>query len=151
MALSMATAIAQVAALVRQVTGMERVYSEADSDENAIPSALSEFPCALVYSGPDTAPYILSTGQHRHSYEVWIDLFQGGGDVGERVSSILPFTDLLIEKFVGNVALGGRVNSCLYRGQDGLAAMEWSGASYTGRRIKLEISEQATATPAFGS
>jgi len=152
MALSISTTLAQIRDLVDQVTGMERVYAPSETDANAIPPALNELPCAMVLPGPTTGSgYILVSGNHRHTYEVKIQVFEGGGDIGSRAASVLPFVDLILEKFVANVTLGNRVNSCVVKGHGGLVGLEYGGIVYTGYEITLEISEQASATVATGA
>jgi len=152
MSLSMLTTVAQVRALVAEITEMARVFAASETDENRLPSGISEFPCAVIYPGPDLGSgYILSAGQHRHTYEVIIDVFEAGADIGERAASVLPMVDRIIEKFSGNVTLGNRVNSCIYQGQGGFTGMTYGGGEYTGYRITLRVSEQASATPAIGS
>lgn len=150
MALSQATVLAQIRDLVAAVTGMVRVYAAGETDENAIPAALNELPCAMVIPGP-TVQYILMMGQHRHTYDVKIQVFEGGGDIGSRVNTVLPFVDAIIEKFAVNVTLGNRANSCLFKANGGLVGLEYGVVTYTGYEITLEVSEQATAAPATGS
>ena len=104
----------------------------------------------MVIPGP-TAQYILMMGQHRHTYDVKIQVFEGGGDIGSRVNTVLPFVDLIIEKFAVNVTLGNRANSCLFKACGGLVGLEYGGITYTGYEITLEVSEQATAAPAIGA
>ena len=150
MPISAATTIARIRTLIAEVTDMERVFAASESDENAIPMSINEFPAALVYPGA-TDQYILHTGQHRHTYEVIIQVLEAGADVGERAAAVLPFVDRILEKLVGNVTLGGRVNSCLITGNSGFSKLEYAGGEYLGYEITLTISEQATASPAAGS
>lgn len=153
MALSMLTTIAQVRDLLDEVTGIERIFAPSENDGNKIPDALGEFPSVVVLPGPDTGSgYILSAGQHRHTYEVKVLVFcRQGGDLGESAYQALPLVDAIIEKFVGNVTLGGRANSCIFRRQSGFSTLEYAGIDYLGWEITLEVSEQASATPAAGA
>ncbi len=152
MALSTITALAQIRDLIAEITGIQRVYSPSETDANAIPPSLTEFPCVIVNKGPDQE-YILTVGQHRHTYLVTIQIFESGPDLGARSASVLPYLDALLEKFVGNVTLGGRVNHCirLSNGDGGLVGLDYGGTLYTGYQITFQISEQAAATPAAGS
>lgn len=151
MALSQTTVISRVRTLVAELTGMERVYAASEDDDNAIPSAFREFPCAAVFPGPTSGEYLLAQGQQRHTYLVKVQVFQAGADIGERAAAVLPFVDLLIGKFELNVALGGRANSCTFTRCSGFVTLEYAGADYLGYEIDLEVSEQASAAPAYGS
>ena len=150
MALSQSTVLAQIRDLVAGVTGMVRVYAAGETDANAIPASIQEWPAALILPGP-TTEYILMGGGQRHSYDVKVQVLQAGGDIGSRVTDVLPFVDRIISKFESNVTLGNRANSCLFAGSSGLQGMEYNGKEYTGYEITLRVSEQATATPATGS
>src|SRR3990167_3792956 len=111
MALSTSTVIAQIRDLVATVSGINRVYAASETDENAIPPALNELPCAMVFYDTLIA-YLLSAGQHRHTYQVRVDIFVSGGDIGARVVAALPMVDRTLELFALNVTLGNRCNSC---------------------------------------
>src|SRR3990167_4473500 len=87
-ALSQSTVLAQIRDLVATVTGMVRVYAAGETDENAIPASIQEWPAALILPGP-TLEYITLT--NRHTYEVIVQVLQAGGDIGERVTDALPF------------------------------------------------------------
>lgn len=151
MTLSMTAAVNAIATLVRDTDGIAAAYSAGEMNQNAIPQALNgPFPCALVFPGQDTSPYILVQGQHRHTYEVTVQVFMSNQDMGSRMVALAPLTDALLEQFIGHVQLGGAVNSCLYRRQSGLVRLEYGGNEYTGVEITLEVSEQATALPASG-
>lgn len=151
MALSQSTTIAQVRDLVAEITAIKRIYAPSENDDNRLPAALNEFPAVLVLPGP-TLEYVLSAGQHRHTYEVKVSVFcNQGGDLGESAYQALPLVDAIIEKFTGNVTLGGRVNSNLFGKSSGFAALEYNGLEYIGWEITLRVSEQAAATPAVGS
>lgn len=150
MALSQSTVIAQIRDLVATVSGINRVYAASETDENTIPPALNEFPCAMIMPGPTTT-YLLQGGGHRHTYDVRIQVFEGGGDIGSRVATVLPFVDALIEKFAVNVSLGARANSCIFARSSGLSGLDYGGKTYTGYEVTLSVSEQALATPAPGS
>ncbi|HXG36522.1 MAG TPA: hypothetical protein VNL15_06110 [Dehalococcoidia bacterium] len=146
----MSAVIAQIRDLVDEVTDMERVYAPSETDSNAIPLALNEFPCALVFPGP-TLEYILSNGGHRHIYQVKVQVIEGSALVSERAASVLPFVDRIIEKFAVNVTLGSRANSCIFETQSGFVGLEYGGIDYLGYEITLRVSEQAAASPAIGS
>lgn len=150
MTLSMAATVAQIRDLVAEVTTFERVYGEAETDGNALPASISQLPAAIVFAG-NSIEYILSAGQHRHTYEVEIWLFiRAAGLEGNALSSLVAY-QALIEKFVGNVALGSRANSCVFRRQEGPNNEEYGGQVYLVRKLVLEVSEQASAAPAVGS
>lgn len=150
MALSMLTSIARIRVLVAEVTGMKRVFASSETDSNRVPAAFNELPCALVLSGA-TLEYILMQPQHRHTYEVRVQIFESGPDIGTRVNTVLPFVDAIIEKFAVNVGLGGRVNSCIFDRQQGLVGLEYGGIEYTGYEIILRVSEAALANAAIGA
>lgn len=149
MPLSMVATVSRIRELVEEITGLERVYAASETDENAIPLALNEFPCAVVYPG-NTLDYSLSSGGQRHTYEVHVLFFEAGMDLGERAAGIMPMVDLLIQKFEANVAMGGVANRVLFRRQNGLSTLDFGGGSYTGYDCLLEVSEQAIAAPAAG-
>jgi hypothetical protein len=157
MALSLTTTIGQIRDLVEAVTGLAAVYAPSETDGNRVPAAFNDLPCALVLPGPSLA-YILSSGQHRHTYEVKVQIFEApGGDTGEAANTILPMIDALIEKFAVNVGLanaGGanpRANSCIFSRHSGYVGMEYGGITYLGFEVILDVSEQASATPALGT
>ncbi len=150
MALSTATVIGQIRDLVAEVTDMERVYAASETDVNAIPPAINEYPAALVYPGA-TDVYMIGQGAHRHTYDVNIQVLQGGADVGTRAATVLPFVDRIIEKFAVNVTLGNRANSCVFSRSSGFSTLEYAGIAYLGYEITLSVSEQASASPAGGS
>lgn len=153
MTLSMATVVSHIRDLIAEITEFQRVYAASETGDNGIPMALRQFPCAVVFPGPDVGNgYILSGGQHRHTYEVKVHIYEAGALTAERAAAVLPMVDLVIEKFSGNVTLGNRANSCIYRRQSGLAVLDsFGGGEYTGYEVVLEVSEQATATPAGGN
>ena len=151
MALQQTVVLSQVRALVAECTGLERVYGASETDANAIPEAALQFPCAFVVPGP-TTEYILSAGQHRHTYNVVIQILnQPGMFSGQSYATLAPYVDMVIEKFTGNVALGGRANSCLFQGSSGIQMFPSGDVEFPGIEITLRVSEQAAATPAFGS
>ncbi len=157
MALSMTNVVAQIRDLVAGVTGLQAVYAPSETDGNRLPLALNDLPCAMVLPGP-SLEYLLSAGQHRHTYEVKIQIFESpGGDVGEATNAILPMVDRVIEKFAGNVALAdsdgsnGRANSCVFARHSGFVGLEFGDLPYVGYEVTLVVSEQASATPAPGS
>ena len=148
MALSQSTVLTQIRDLVASVTGMVRVYAAGETDENAIPASIQEWPAALIIPGP-TLEFVTLT--NRHTYEVTVQVLEAGGDLGERVTTVLPFVDRIIALFHQNVTLGARANSCVFKRSSGLVGLEYGGIPYTGYEITLEVSEQATGTPAAGS
>ena len=157
MGLSMSTAIAQIRDLVAEVTGLTAVYAPSETDGNRLPVALNDLPCAIVLPGP-TRQYILSAGQHRHTYAVIINIYEAlGADIGDASNVILPMGDGMIEKFAVNVGLADadgsdpRANSCLFESSSGFQELEYSGIPYIGYVITLRVSEQASAAPVLGS
>lgn len=150
MALSQQTVLGTIRGLVQDLTGLARCYGQGEVDENRIPPGGLECPCAIVCAG-QTIEYILTSGGQRHTYYVRILLFEDGPDAGERAAAIAPFVDLIIAKFALNVALGGDANYALFDACDGFGNMQWGEVDYLGTEIRLRVSEQATATPAYGS
>lgn len=151
MTLSMNDTIAKIRDLVATVTGMEHVYAASESNENSIPDALQDFPAALVFPGADTGDgYVLNNGWEEHTYEVIIQVLQGGPDPGARVNTVLPFVNRIVALFAGNVALGGLVSYCMYAHQSGLAKLDYGDVEYDGYEIVLEVQESAAVTPAVG-
>lgn len=149
MAISQEAAIKQIAALVRSITGLRAVYSSADSDANALPAALNgPFPCAIVYPGDDIE-YILTQPHHRHTYQVTVQLYQTGQDVGQRAVSVQPFIGLVLAKLALNVT-GSFWNSCVYERSSGLSRLEYAGLEYTGFELTLKVSEEAVISAAAG-
>lgn len=156
MALSQTAVVSQVRRLVAEVGGVAAAYAASERGEWGIPAALNEFGeqgevCALVYPGA-TESYLLGQGAHRHTYEVVIQVFAAGGELGDRIADAMQYTDRLIEKFATNVALGGAggTNSAVFSRCSGLIKLEYAGLSYSGIEVALRVSEQATATPAYG-
>ena len=156
MALSQADVLSKLRLVIEEVTGLKRVYGQAETDGNRIPPTIPECPAAVVMAGP-TLEYILQPGGQRHTYEVRVLLFQDGADIGERAAVIAPLVDSLIATFVGHVTLGGLVNHVRFVRSDGFGTISWgtrndgSPREYLGTEITLEVSEQATASPAAGS
>lgn len=151
MALSMATTIAQIRDLVATVTGMNHVYAASEDDDNGLPDVLGEFPCALIFPGGDTEPYVINNGTHEHTYAVMIQVLQDGSEPGAKAKNVLPFVDRIIETFSVNVTLGGRATYCLFERQSGFVELEYGGETFLGYEVVLEVKEVATASPAVGS
>ncbi|MGI8423583.1 MAG: hypothetical protein ACR2NO_05650 [Chloroflexota bacterium] len=151
MSLQQTVVLGRVRALVQECTGMERVYGVSESDENAMPEAAVQFPCAFVLPGA-TTEYILSSGQHRHTYQVLVQILnQPGMSTGQAYAVLAPYVDRVIEKFAGNVTLGTRANICVFEGSSGMRLFESGDVSIPGIEITLRTSEQAAATPAIGA
>lgn len=152
MALSMTTAIGRVRELVAGVSGVMIAYAEGETGAYRLPEALNAFPCAIVMKG-ETQGYILTQGGHRHTYEIRIIVLDGRAQLGDRAANVLAILDALFPLFVGNVALGARVNSCVIARSSGLDGFAWGAADviYTGHELVLLISEQGSASPAVGS
>ena len=150
MAISMSAAITQIAALVRGVNGIKHVYDEASNDINRLPGAINEFPAVMVFAGP-TLAYDFSNGQQRHTYEIKVQLYEGGPDLGERAAGVVGFVDQIITLMAVNATLGGRVNYCEFRRQSGLAGLPLGAIEYTGTEVVLEVSEQGSQIPATGA
>lgn len=149
--LSQTAVCAQVRDLVAQVTAMEHVYAASENDENSIPNVIQDFPAAIVFPGGDVGDgYEIGNNWHEHTYEVIVQIMQGGPEPGERVATVLPFVNRIIELFTGNVTLGGRVAYCFFSHQSGLAKLDYGGEEYDGYVIVLEVQESAAATPAVG-
>lgn len=150
MAIDQAAALNKIRDLIAGVEGLRVVYSAASADAGTrIPMALNVLPCAMVIPG-ETQQYILSAGQHRHTYEVMVQVFAAGADSGLASSVAAPMPDRIIGVLMENVALGGLVNSCLFERSGGLRELEYGGGVYRGYEIWLRVSEQASAAPAYG-
>lgn len=151
MALSQYTALARIRDLIDEVADFERVYAATSDDAHALPGALNDFPSVVVVPGP-TVEYILTQPQHRHTYEVKVLVFcNQAGDLGQSAAQAMALVVGIIEKFVGNVTLGGRVNSCRFERDSGMVTLEYAGIDYLGFEITLEVSEQSAANAAVGS
>jgi hypothetical protein len=150
MALSQAAVLSKIRLLTEGVTGLARCYGQAETDGNRIPVVLPECPAAIIMAG-QTLEYVLQPGGQRHTYEVRVLLFDDGSDIGERGASASVFADSLIAMFEDNVTLGGIANPCVFKRCDGFGTLEWGERTYLGTEIILEVSEQATASPAAGS
>lgn len=150
MSLNQAAVVAKIRDLAATVSGINAAYSAADSDDTRIPAGVSATPSALVFPGP-TIAYVLTNGQHRHTYEVHLQVLENGGDAGVRDAVVSVFPDRVLEVILANVALGGLCNSCVFRRSGGLQVFEYGGFDYTGYELVFEVSEQASATPAYGS
>lgn len=150
MALSTRTVLRSVRSLIAAMPEVERAYGAGDEDENALPGAISEPPTVLVVPG-ETIEYILSGGQHRHTYNVDVlVLCNQAGETGQTAYQAVPIVDALIEKFAVNVG-GSWANSCILNRCSGLATIEYAGVDYLGWNITLRVSEQAPVTPAKGA
>ncbi len=150
MPLSTSNVLTSIRSLIAATTGFTRVYGAANDDEHALPAALGEFPSVLVLPG-ELIEYILSGGQHRHTYNVHVlVLCNQAGETGQTAKQAIPLVDALIEKFSVNVG-GTWANSCLLSGHSGFATIEYAGIDYLGWDITLRVSEQAAATPAKGA
>ena len=150
MPLQQSVVIGQIRTLVAQVTGMQHVYAPSETDTNALPQALNVLPCAVVLPGP-TRECKVGNGMVDTTYEVAVRLYEGGGDAGERAASILPFRDLLVNKFIANVTLGARAQLCLYESDSGYVGLAYAGAEYGGIEVTLVVREIVAGTPAPGS
>ncbi len=151
MSLQQKVVLQQIRALVAECTRLERVYGAANDDANQYPEASLQFPCAFVVPG-QTTEYLLSAGQHRHSYQVAVQILHSPGmSTGQAYAAIAGYTDLVIEKFATNVTLGNRANSCVFSSSSGMRLFDTGEISYPGIEITLRVSEQAAAAPAAGS
>lgn len=156
MALSRLDALSKIRATIAELSATAMVYSASDDDEWRLPFAFTDFGdpgqvIVAVMPGPTFGDgYILTSGQHRHTYEVTVVVFAAGFDYGDRMHDAMALVDLVIEKFTGQVALGGTVNSCLFSRTSGLITREYGGEEYAAEEITLRVSEQASATPAYG-
>lgn len=151
MAISQSTAIGQMRDLLDEISTIERIYAPSENDGNKLPDVINEFPTVTIMPG-STLDYILTTGGHRHTYEVRVIIYcRQGSDTGESAYQAMPLVDSIIEKFVGNVTLGGRVNSCVVARQSGFVNLEYNDIDYIGWEVTLRVSEQASAAPAVGA
>ncbi len=151
----MVNVIREIRSQVADVSELKAVYAASETGADGLPDALNVFPVAVVLPGADVE-YILHSGQHRHTYEVGVQVFEGSGDLTARSTTLLPLIDRLIEEFTSNVSLAGSplgalVTYCLFRRQGGFEAIEYGGIPYLGYEITLEVSEEGAATPATGS
>ena len=150
MALNMTQVVSSMRTLIDEVTGFERVFAASSSDQHSIPGAINEFPTVVVYPG-ETIDYILTAGQHRHTYEVNVDVFcRAGGDTGASAAQAMGLVELVLEKFAVNIG-GTWANSCLLIRNSGLATLEYNGIDYLGWRLTYRVSEQASVTAAKGA
>jgi hypothetical protein len=151
MALQQKVVLQQIRELVEEATGLERVFGAANEDEHQYPEAAMQFPCAFVIPG-QTTDYMLSGGQHRHTYEVAIQVLHAPGmSIGQAYAALAGYTDMVIAKFTQNVALGGRVNSCVFARSSGMRLFDSGDISFPGIEITLRVSEQAEVATAAGS
>ena len=150
MALDQAAVIKRFRVLAAAVTGVVAAYSAADVDEWRLPVSVPDLPAVLVLPGP-TIDYILTAGQHRHTYEVLVQVFDGRAEPGENAAVVSVMPDRFLEAFALNVTLGNRANSCVFKRSEGLKGIDYGGVVHAGYELVFEVSEQANATPAIGS
>lgn len=156
MSLNAAGVIAEVASLVRECTGMERVFDASANGDDRLPLALNAFPCALVFPGPGLPPLFTQPRVSR-TYEVRILIVESGMDIGARGASVLPFVDRVIAKLVSNMKLAGggsataTVIKCLVDRDSGFIGIEYGGMDYLGYEITLRVEEQTTIDAQPGS
>lgn len=150
MPLSQSDVITSIAGLVREISGIERVFDAASTEEHALPPAINEFPAVIVMPG-QTIEYILTSAQQRHAYEVKLLVFcRQGSDIGQGAAQAMPLVDAILEKFAVNVG-GSWANSCVMSGCSGLGGLEYAAVDYLGWEITLRVSEQAAVTAAKGA
>ena len=135
-----------------EISGINAAYAASQSSPAAggIPANIVDFPCAIVLPGK-TLAYIIDNGRHRHTYQVRVLVLVTGMDYSENAFNVAPMPDRVIEKFTGNVTLGGSANSSVFRDSSGLSTVEWAGVEYLGYEFIFEVSETAAATVATGS
>lgn len=150
MAIDQSAVIAKMRELVATVTGINAAYSAADNNDDRLPFALNNTPAALVLPGA-TLAYTLMDGQHRHTYEVRVQVLEAGGDGGIRDATLAVMPDRVLAVFAANVGLGGVCNSCVFRRSGGLQGFEYGGVDYTGYELTYEVSEQGSISTAYGS
>lgn len=148
MPLSRVTVCNAMRDLMASVTGLEAVYSFAHDDEYRVPEGFSDFPMAIVIPG-STRSVKLGQGQHRHSYEMRVQILTGEADFGERMARVFAFEDLIINHFTNKIALGGTVNSCLFESTSGAASFDWGDESFPGIELTFSVSEDVPASPAL--
>jgi len=149
MALDPTTALKQIRDLVAGIEGFQRVYCEANTDADALPDALAQWPCALIFLG-NTTEYLLVAPRQRHTYEVEVWIFPGASSGQNAAQGLGLFMDV-VDLFAGNVTLGGRVTYCLLERQEGPVS-EFYGRDipFTVRKVVLRVSEAANVTAAGG-
>lgn len=150
MALDQAAVVAKVRDLVATVTGIAAAYSAADTDDTRLPASLNALPAALVRPG-NTLAYLLTNGQHRHTYEVTVEVLEQSSDPGIEAANVSVMPDRVLEVLLLNVGLGGLCNSIVFKRSQGLRGEEFGGYEFSGYELTFEVSEQASASPAYGS
>lgn len=148
MAFDEAAVLARVRDVVAGVSGIVAAYDASANDETGLPEALNELPAAIVFPG-DTVAYIRSAAQHRHTYQVKVQVLCDGGSVQERTSKALPFRSLLLEAFTA-VAAANQWNSAIFVPPLQFIEGNYAGTEYAGWELTLQVSEQALATSAHG-
>lgn len=124
--------------------------SKSNVEAGGVPSAIQEFPAALILPDRQDGDYILQPGQHRHSYRIRVLLLFASADYTEAMYITAPLLELVIEKMVANVTVGNTANSVLMKDWT-FGQIPWAGKDYIGYEISFRVSEQASATPATGS
>lgn len=143
---STARACNEIRRVIAGVEGVQRAYSAGEEGPHGIPPALREMPAVLVIPSR-TIEYIgRQQGQHRHTYEVLVQVVQDGGDIGRRAATVVPMVDRIIEAFASEVTLGGAVNYCVFRRSEGLQELVYSGQALYGYVLILAVSEQENVT-----
>lgn len=148
MALDEAAVLARVRDVVAGVTGVVAAYDASANDSTGLPDALNETPVAIVFPG-DTVAYTRSAAQHRHTYQVKVQVLCDGGSVRERTSKAVPFRSRLLEAFTA-VAATNQWNSSIFVPPLRFIEGDYAGMPYAGWEMTLEVSEQALATAAHG-
>lgn len=145
-----AAVIAKVRDLMATVTGIAAAYSAADTDDTRMPAGLNQLPAALVLPGP-TLAYVVRDGQHRHTYEVLVQVLEAGSDLGVAAATLGVMPDRVLGVMLTNHALGGLCNSFVFTRSGGLQGFEYGGTTYAGYELVFEVSEQGSASPGYGS
>lgn len=156
MALSRMAVVSKIRALVAELAESAVVYAASERDEWRLPWSFVDFGdpgqvVVAVWPGATFGDgYILASGRQRHTYEVSVVVFAAGADYGDRMADAMVLVDRVIEKFASHVALGGTANSCLFSRTSGLITRPYGGEEYAAEEIILRVSEEASATPAYG-
>jgi hypothetical protein len=150
MSLSMATQLNRIREIIAGIEGMERAFSAGETGrEYGIPAAINQAPAAIIFPG-ETREFALGQGRMHHTYEVIVQVIEGGGTMRVRAATVLPFVERVMAAFAANVKLGQSEVFARFESQGGFERLEYAGAEYLGYTITLLVREVAAVTPAVG-
>lgn len=150
MAIDQVGVTSHIRGLVADVAELVAAYAPSETDENALPSGLTDFPCAIVTPGATRAHVVQSGSWHSHDWEALVSIYVARPDLGEAANVAIPFPERFLALGHQNVTLGGRVSHFRFEDVTAISDLVYNAATYLGYQVTYLVREEAAITPAIG-